>query len=669
MAGNPNVGKSTLFNLFTGMHQHTGNWPGKTVGSACGSAEFNGKKLFITDTPGTYSLIADSPDEENARNAILFGKADCIIAVCDACSLERSLYLALQIMEAKDNVLLCVNLIDEARGKGIDIDLSLLEKLLGCPVVGVSASRKENTHTLLQKATAPQKTAIKSHLSCDQRCALTPLSDYFAAYHPPLPAQWLALQTIAGDEKLLECLKAEYGLDPEDPELADLILQAREALARCGSPADRLIYDNSLATKENAAQICKKVIKETGRSGITYADRILTKPFFAWGSMIGLLFIILWLSIFASEKPGELLSRFLMHIGAGLGSAFVHAGLPDMVVSILIDGVYGTVAWVISVMLPPMAIFFPLFTLLEDWGFLPRIAFNMDAYLEKCGSCGKQALTMCMGLGCNTVGINGSRIIGSPREKLLAALTNSFMPCNGRFPLLISMAAFIFRGAGPYKNPASAATVMFAILIGIFSSLAASRFLSKTFLRGESSSFIMEIPPFRRPKILQVVIRSVWDRTLFMILRAIKAAAPAGALIWLLANTQIGDQTILAHFSASLEKIAIPFGMDGAILLAFMLAFPASEIALPLMLMSYLSTETLYSAEGTELNTILAANGWDWSTAACVMAFSVMHWPCFSALAAIKDECKKWRYVLLGAVMPCLFGLFFCFVIHLISMI
>lgn len=666
MAGNPNVGKSTLFNHFTGLHQHTGNWPGKTVGSALGHSRLRDKELEIIDTPGTYSLEAMSADEENARDTILFTESDCVIVVCDACCPERGLFLALQIMQLKANVLVCLNLMDQARARGISIDLPLLEKRLGCPVIAVSAARRENTGELLEAAIRRRSSPTGIRLPPEVKTALAPLTDYFQAYRPPLSALWLALQLVSGGESILASLGKYYGLGTGDEELSSLVNETRSRLGRAGIPPETLGEILERENKRWLGELCAGAIKYPPYR-VSRADRLLSRPLFALGATATMLFAILWLSIFASQAPGELLSRLLDAIGSGLGRILSFLRLPPRFCALLTEGVYDTVSWVISVMLPPMVIFFPLFTLLEDWGFLPRIAFNMDHGLKKCGACGKQALTMCMGFGCNTVGINGCRIIDSPREKLMAALTNAFIPCNGRFPLLIAAGAFVCRGMSSARASAGSAAIISAvILLGIAASFTACRLLSSTVLKGSPGGFILELPPFRRPRFVQVIGRSILDRSLFVVLRAIKAAAPAGALIWLLANTSAGSLSLLGHLSALFQPLGEIFGLDGAILLAFILGLPASEIVLPVMLMCYLSTGQLASPGQSELMEILGRSGWDNVRAICFMVFTVLHWPCFSSLAAVKDVCGKGKYVAMAAALPTFFGLLICWIINLI---
>lgn len=334
----------------------------------------------------------------------------------------------------------------------------------------------------------------------------------------------------------------------------------------------------------------------------------------------------------------------------------------------LIDGVYRVTAWVISVMLPPMAIFFPLFTLLEDMGVLPRIAFHLDRCFQGCSACGKQALCMCMGLGCNAVGVTGCRIIQSPRERLIAILTNALVPCNGRFPTLIALISmFLVMGNGIWTAVFGAACLTGLILLSVLFTLLCSLLLSKTVLKGLPSSFTLELPPFRMPQFREVLIRSVLDRTLFVLGRAVTVAAPAGALVWCLAHFQVQGQSLLQLASNWMNPIGRFLGMDGAILLAFILGFPANEIVLPLVMMIYMDTGILTEIQGFEsLRILFVQNGWTVWTALCVMLFSLFHWPCSTTTITIYKETGSLRWTLLGFCLPMVVGGLLCILVSFV---
>jgi len=669
LAGNPNVGKSTIFNALTGMHQHTGNWPGKTVGSAYGSFTYNSEEIILADIPGAYSLNARSDEEVRALDEVLFGGAQRIVVVCDASNLQRNLILALQIMEVCSDVVLCVNLIDEAEKRGISVDIIYLAGALGVPACAVCAATGEGLEELETLMCADTRGKTRHFCrGCEITDAAMPLTEYFAKYNDRLPPQWLSLQFLQRDEIVIRLLCERMGIDPFDEEMAEALCESEDKLREIGFDSKMLSDFIAQHLNERAREICADVVKhsEAGISSEHRLDRVFTHKFFGPLSMLALLCLVLWITISGANYPSELIMRALFALGRFLHAAVSQLGAPSRLASFLFDGVYKTVAWVVSVMLPPMAIFFPLFTLLEDFGYLPRIAFNLDGAFKKCGACGKQALTMCMGFGCNAAAAVGCRIIDSPREKIIAIVTNSFVPCNGRFPTLIALITIFF--AGKSGSLVAAVILTFVILLGIVLTFAASKLLSKTVLKGVHSSFTLELPPFRKPRIGQVIVRSVFDRTLFVLGRAVKAAAPAGALIWLLGNITFHGSPLLVILSSFFEIPASVFGMDGAIILAFIFALPANEIVVPMMLMCYLSCGSLVEYSGlAQLHDILISNGWTGITALCVIVFTLLHWPCATTLMTIRKETGSMGYTLLSAALPTAFGLCACLLINLVS--
>lgn len=670
LAGNPNVGKSTLFNALTGMRQHTGNWPGKTVGSAYGTLRQDGQSWIFADIPGTYSLLARSAEEAVARDLLLFGGAEAVAVVCDATCLRRNLNLVLQILEVCGDVVVCVNLLDEAERKGVSVDLERLSELLGVPVIGMSAGRGRGIDALVPALEGVFDSGAAARPVClgwELERALEPLTDYFAAYRPPLPPRWLALRVCEGEASLMESLRGHLGMDPEDGELAEAQGKALENLRALGIDPQRLSDISAQAIGDRAERICGEVVTKKARAALREEriDRLLTHKIWGWAVMLLLLAGALWLTISGANYPSQLLSGALFALGDALGAGLGALGVPERLTSLLCDGVYKTVAWVVAVMLPPMAIFFPLFTLMEDVGLLPRVAFNLDGFFKRCDACGKQALTMCMGFGCNAAGVIGCRIIDSPRERLIAVLTNSFVPCNGRFPTMIALITIFFAGSGAAASLRSALMLTGLIVLGVVMTLAASKLLSCTVLRGVPSSFTLELPPYRRPKVGEVIVRSVFDRTLFVLVRAIKAAAPAGLIIWLLGNAAPGGETVLARCCALLDPAARLIGMDGAILLAFIVGIPANEIVIPVMLMCYLSGGSLMDyASIAELREILLANGWSSVTGLCVLLFSLMHWPCATTLMTVKKESGSVGYTLLAAALPTACGVAACALVN-----
>lgn len=670
LAGNPNVGKSSIFNALTGMHQHTGNWTGKTVTSATGVCRDGDKEYLLVDIPGTYSLLAHSEEEAVARNFLCFGEPYAVAVVCDATSLERGLGLLLQIMEVAERVILCVNLMDEAARKHVHLDLSRIQERLGIPVVGVSAHKKKSLSALLSAfgGEFPERHEPPVRYEETVERALASVGEGLLAMGvDDRAARFLALQLLLNDASLVSELRARFGDGfLEDERLCSHLQRAREALAAEGL-SDGSLADSVVSSLARCArEICEGAIRCEGRETDTFdrrLDRVLTGRVTAFPFMILLLLFVFWLTISGANLPSAWLSRTLLSLEAPLLRFFTYINAPPWLSGLLVEGAYRVLAWVVSVMLPPMAIFFPLFTLLEDAGYLPRVAYNLDRPFAACHACGKQALTMCMGFGCNAAGVTGCRIIDSPRERLLAILTNSFVPCNGRFPTLTCLITVFFVGqvGGFWSSAWAALLLLTVILIGVGATLLATRLLSATLLSGVPSFFTLELPPYRPPQVGQVIVRSVFDRTLFVLGRAAAVAAPAGLVLWVAANVTVGGESLLAHGATFLDPLGQLMGLDGVILLAFILGFPANEIVLPIALMAYTAGGTLTDvADPAAIGAILVANGWTWKTATSAILFSLMHWPCSTTLLTVKKETGSLGYTALAALLPTAFGMLLC---------
>ena len=586
LLGNPNVGKSTLFNYITGMHQHTGNWPGKTVTGAVGSCTYKNKNIVFVDLPGCYSLCSRSAEEEVARDFVASNEAEVTVVVCDATSLERNLILVLKTLEIAQKVIVCLNLMDEAEKKGIEINIEGLREELCVPVIATSARKGKGIEELLECITSEKK-----------------------------------------EQKQYEPLQSE-----------ERVKYAEEIFAK---------YTNN--KQKNALERDIRI------------DRVLTGKF-AFPIMLVMLIGVFWLTIVGANAISGELSSVLFKTEEWLNNGLMAIHIPDFLREVLVFGGYRMLVWVVSVMLPPMAIFFPLFTILEDLGYLPRVAFNLDRCFKCCGACGKQALTMCMGFGCNAAGVVGARIIDSPRERLIAIITNSLVPCNGRFPALISVITVFI--AGGIFLPAVAMTGF--IGLGVFMTFVASYFLSKTFLRGEASSFVLELPPYRKPQIGKVIVRSVFDRTLFVLGRAVVSAVPSGVLLWVLANVNINGASLFLHFCNFLTPLGNAMGLDGVILAAFILGFTANETVIPIMIMGYLSGTVLSDAVSlASLKDVLILNGWDMVTAINVIIFFLFHWPCATTMMTIYKETKSAKWTLVSFALPTAIGVLMCILVNL----
>ncbi|HHY46341.1 MAG TPA: ferrous iron transport protein B [Firmicutes bacterium] len=692
LAGNPNTGKSTVFNALTGLHQHTGNWPGKTVTQSRGTYSHRNRTIAIVDLPGTYSLLSNSPEELIARDFLCFAAPDATVVVVDASCLERNLNLVFQVMEITPRVVVCVNLVDEAMRKGISVDLDGLSYELGVPVVATVA----RTGKGLERLKDILDDLISGRIKLSPRYVVydDDIEDRLAGLQANLHdvplghlnPRWVALRLLDGDAALIEGIVRRLGLygsaaetgsrtnmQPDNLDgLQETMERAGEVRGREGrwGQGENSFRDRIVSAIYNRAEsITRKVVRAgnaKGRDLGSLVDDILTSRIFGYPAMLALFGALLWITISGANVPSELLARVLFALQDRLMDMAARLQIPGWLQGVAILGTYRSVAWVVSVMLPPMAIFFPLFTLLEDLGYLPRVAFNLDSLFRKAGAHGKQALTMSMGFGCNAAGVIACRIIESPRERLIAILTNNFVPCNGRFPTLITLASLLASGefALDHGSFLASGIVVGMVVLGIAVTLATSWALAKTILRGVPSFFALELPPYRRPQVIKTIVRSVMDRTLFVLLRAVTVAAPAGAVTWALANTSVGGISILKGLASLLDFPGRAMGLDGFILAAFILGLPANEIVMPIMLMGYLSSGTMLELGGLDsLGGILAHNDWTWLTALNMMLFSLLHYPCGTTLMTIHKETSSLKWTFLSAAIPTCIGVSLCLVV------
>jgi ferrous iron transport protein B len=695
LAGNPNTGKSTVFNALTGLRQHTGNWPGKTVTRAEGVFQHNGKRIRLVDLPGTYSLQAGSTDEEVARDFVLFGRPDVTVIVVDATRLERNLHLALQIFEITSRVVVCLNLMDEAKRHGIAVDPVKLEAELGVPVVAAAARRGEGMSALLEAVLAvasgartPQPYRMPAYPP-EVEQALGEVVPAVAVAFPGLPnARWVALRLLHGDQRVDAAVRAGE-LGDADHGGAGVTAESGQAVAALLRAVDRRrwqlkpSFEDSLAEGvHGAAQAIAARVELKGLRRVRFdldrrLDGLLTSRLLGFPVMLLLLALVFWITIAGANVPSALLATGLIdHLHPWLKGIGVAIGLPWWLSGFLFDGLYLATAWVVSVMLPPMAIFFPLFTLLEDFGYLPRVAFNLDALFRRAGAHGKQALTMCMGFGCNAAGVVATRVIDSPRERLVAILTNNFSLCNGRWPTQILMATIFVGAVAPaaLAGLVAASAVVGVAVLGIGVMFFASWFLTRTVLRGEATTFSLELPPYRPPNVLQTLYTSLIDRTLIVLWRAVVFAAPAGALIWLLGNITIDGVSLAERAVHGLDPLGLLIGLNGVILLAYVVAIPANEIVIPTVLMLTVLTARMAGIgpgagvmfeldSPAAVGDLLRGAGWTTLTGINLMLFSLLHNPCSTTIYTIYRETGSRRWTAVATLLPVILGFIVCFLV------
>lgn len=696
LAGNPNVGKSTVFNALTGLRQHTGNWPGKTIVRAEGAFAHRNKRIKLVDLPGTYSLQAGSVDEEVAREFILFGRPDVTVVVVDATRLERNLNLSLQILDITNRVIVYLNLTDEARRHGIGTDPKRLEQQLGVPVITGVARSNIGINELLDAAhdvatgstqTTPYRIA-RHDQSVEQAVAslMTVVEETF----PGLPSsRWVSQRLLTADDAVIDAVRSgelgrigddtitENAAEISEDKRSKVLAQAQRL--RWELPADfqdKMTERTFHAAEQITATSQVRGLKKTSVDIDWALDRLLTNRWVGFPVMLLILAVVFWTTIEGANVPSAMLASLLIDTLHPLLRTFGESiGLPWWVNGFLFDGVYLATAWVVAVMLPPMAIFFPLFTLLEDFGYLPRVAFNLDSLFRRAGAHGKQALTMCMGFGCNAAGVVATRIIDSPRERLIAILTNNFSLCNGRWPTQILIATIFIGALAPahLAGLASASAVVGIALLGVATMFFSSWLLSQTVLRGQATSFSLELPPYRPPRVLQTLYTSIIDRTLIVLWRAVVFAVPAGAVIWLSSNVTIGTLSIAEHAVAWLNPLGVFLGLNGVILVAYIIAIPANEIVIPTILMLTVLTDQLTGGAGTGVmfefesatatSDLLRGSGWTLLTGVNLMLFSLLHNPCSTTIYTIFRETRSARWTMLATVLPLAMGFTVCFVV------
>ena len=656
LLGNPNVGKTSIFNALTKSNEHTGNWTGKTVDFANKKYTYNKQIYNLIDLPGTYSLYSYSKEEEVTRDYIYFEKYDTILIVIDSTLLERNMNLVLETLEINKNAILCLNLIDLANKKGINIDTKKLEKELGIPVIKVCSNNKKDITRLkkvieknINKKSNPYTLQYSKEIN---KC--------IRKINKEIDNKELSKLLLQNNKNLNDIIYKKYNLDKEKIENiisnCNLYLEKKDI----NYNEERLILIN------NTSNIIANNVCNSSNYKIPLLDKIFNSKLLGIPFLLLILLIILWITIIGSNYPSSLLFNLLFKFNNYLSNFLITINTPAIIHNIIINGILKTLFWVISVMLPPMIIFFPLFAILEESGILPRIAFNTDKIFKNCNCHGKQSLTMCMGLGCNVCGVNACRIIDSKKERLIAIITNSFIPCNGRFPSLITIIT-MFLVTGSLVNIKVGIILALFLILSFVITLLISKLLSKTLLKGYSSSFILEMPSFKKTRLKKIIVDTFIEKIFVILKRAILITIPTGIIIWLLSNININYINILSYITNFLDPIAKIFNIDGTILFAILLSFPANEIIIPIILMSYLNGTSLMEYESIkELKEIFVNNGWTIKTAISTLILIMFHFPCSNTLISIKKETNSIKWTIISFILPFIIGLLLCLIISII---
>jgi len=649
LCGNPNVGKSSIFNALTHSHEHTGNWTGKTVELA--SKKIIGTNYTLIDLPGIYSLSSLSEEEVVAKNTLLFEDYNKIIYVVDASNLEKNLNLFFQILQINRNIILCINMIDELDNKNIKLDIDKLSNLLEVKIVKCSTYTGAGIEEL------------KKSLDEDVFCTY----NYYYSYNIEknikeisniLPKgfnnRYISISVLEKDKRLIEDIKDKYGINIDNKEINDFLMNINS----------ENVSDNiSLKINTLCKIITKEVYKKNNNKSKNLLDKLFSNKISTIMIMILIMFGIFFITIVLANYPSDLLSNLFVKIENYLYDFCLKINVPKIIYEPLLFGIYRVVTFIISVMFPPLVIFFVLFTYAEETGILPRIAFNFDKICSTCGCHGKQTLTMCSGFGCNACAVVGSRIIDSRRDKIIAILTNSFIPCNGRFPMIIAIIT-MFLAQNNNKLLVSLYLCVF-VLFAIIISFLTSFILSKTILKGYPGFFVLELPEYKKVKLTKVLKNSFVYKSLSILKKAIIVSIPAGLIIWLFTNISINGNSLFMIISNYIDPFAKLIGLDGVILLSFFLALPANEIVLPITIMGYLGNSNVsLISDYLSIKNILLSNGWTIVTAVSTILFSIMHFPCGTTLSTIKSEIGT-KWMIYSFLIPFIIGIGFLFILNL----
>jgi ferrous iron transport protein B len=678
MAGNPNVGKSAIFNALTGGRQHVGNWPGKTIERAEGVFYAGDSEIRLVDLPGTYSLAAQSPEEVIARDYILSEEPNVVVNIVDATSLERNLNLTLQILELTDRVVVALNLMDEVERQGWEIDAQALEADLGVPVIPTVATEAEGLPELVAalvdvaSGTRPTEPAsvdygvtVNGHVD-DLQADLEALGMADPARATGGRRRWLALRLLEDDPEIVQAFKVGdlsacclgAGAASPSPEALQSVLRKAARLRESTRPDARVeIVRRRYEFAHDLVQPVMHRVRPASESRTEQVDRFVTHRVWSWPMMLGILIIVLWITIEGANVFSAMLDSVVVWLAGWSRQLLLALDAPWWVTGSLVDGLIVGTGTVVAVMLPPMVIFFTAFNLLEDIGFLPRVAFNLDRLMRVVGSQGKHTLVAMMSFGCNVTGVLSCRIIENAKDRVVAVVTSPLILCNGRFGAGLALIILFF------GDRALLVTLVY-LTISVGAMLLATWLLNRFLFRQEPGGFVMELPPYRRPKWDQVVRRTLIHQVGHTMGRAVMIAAPATLIIWLLGNLPPNaafEQTPLGWLVRALAPLGVPFGLSGEMLTALLFTLPAKEIVVPSLAMTYGLQTTLADSQAV-LDYLVQS--WTPLLAFSFLMFYMLYLPCLVTVWATWKETRSPKWTALSMLLPLAIASALTFVVY-----
>ena len=650
LCGNPNVGKSSIYNILTHSHEHTGNWTGKTV--ELSTKKIVGTDYYLVDLPGIYSLSSLSEEENIAKMTMLFSDYKSIIYVVDATQIEKNLNLLFQILQINKSIILCINMIDELENKNIKLDTNKLSNILGIKVIKFSTYKNIGYNELIEAIKEDNYCEYNYYYNDEIEKHINNISSYLPV---GFNNRYMSISVLNKDEYLVKYVKERYGINLENNDVKNYIMNIN---------SEEISDQISIKINTLSRIVTNEVFKKSSENNISLLDKIFSNKIYSIIMMTFIMFLIFLITITLANYPSDLLGELFNKFEYILYKLCLNFNIPKVIYEPILFGIYRVVTFIISVMFPPLVIFFIMWTYAEESGILPRIAFNFDKICSYSNCHGKQCLTMCSGFGCNACAVVGARIMDNKRDRIIAILTNSFIPCNGRFPMIIAIITMFLVNSNN-KILVSIYLCGFVILAMIISFLI-SFILSKTILKGYPSFFVLELPEYKKVKLSIILKTSIVYKSLSILKKAILVSIPAGLIIWLLTNININNMSIFLIVSNFLDKFAKIIGLDGNILLSFILALPANEIVLPIIIMGYLGNSNIsLISDYIGIKSILLNNGWTVNTAICTILFSLMHFPCGTTLSTIKSEIGyKWAFY--SFIIPLITGIVFLLIYNFI---